>query len=453
MPNTLDAFVPEIWANESVAILSENLVAVSLFHRDFSNEVANFGDIVNTRKPAEYTAKRKGVNDNVTVQDSSATNIAVPLDQHFHTSFLLRDGELSKSFMELRNTYLEPAVLSIAQAVDKLVLGEVYGFLGTQVGGLGTGSDTNIRARITNTRKAMNINKALFPREMIMTPNEEANALLLDLFLSAEKVGDDGTALREASIGRKLQFNHYMAQNTPSITSSQLKSSGALIDLTAGYPKGTTVVHVDTGGSGLSVGQWVTIGGFAHQITALGTLATEDIDVTIAPGLQAAVANDAPVTDYKTGLVNLLAGYAAGYDGEILVDGITGAIAEVGTLVTFAGNTTKYSVINFTNTAGNTTGITLNKPLAATIADDSVVGFGPNGEYNFAFHRNALSFVSRPLQAAPAGLALSAVSNFNNIGIRVTATYDGDKQGVLTTVDLLCGLKILDTALGAVMLG
>ena len=95
MANSLDAFVPEIWANESVLILLENMVASSLIHRDFENELARFGDIVNTRKPAEFTAKRKDVNDNVTIQDASATNIQVPLNQHLHTSFLIRDGEES----------------------------------------------------------------------------------------------------------------------------------------------------------------------------------------------------------------------------------------------------------------------------------------------------------------------------------------------------------------------
>ena len=64
-----------------------------------------------------------------------------------------------------------------------------------------------------------------------------------------------------------------------------------------------------------------------------------------------------------------------------------------------------------------------------------------------------MALVSRPLSAAPAGLALSSVASANGIGVRVTITYNGSQQGVLVTVDLLCGLEVLDTALGAVLIG
>ena len=37
--------------------------------------------------------------------------------------------------------------------------------------------------------------------------------LKTDLFISAEKVGDNGTALREASLGRKFGFDIYTDQN------------------------------------------------------------------------------------------------------------------------------------------------------------------------------------------------------------------------------------------------
>ena len=39
------------------------------------------------------------------------------------------------------------------------------------------------------------------------------------------------------------------------------------------------------------------------------------------------------------------------------------------------------------------------------------------------------------------------------MAMRVTITYDGVKQGHLVTVDLLCGIGVLDSNLGAVMLG
>ena len=461
MANSLDAYIPELWANESVAILVENMVIANLIHRDFSPQVAKFGDLVHTRKPAEFTAVSKVDTDDVTVQDATATDIQVPLNQHLHTSFRIRDGEETKSFKQLRDEYLEPAVLSLAQSIDKRLLGMVHGFY-TNAEGNTALSSSDVKTYIINTRKRMNINKAYeMGRNLILCPDTEAEALKLDTFTEADKVGDNGTALREASLGKKFQFNIFMCQNTPSTSSVPTSASHPLVDLAGGYPAGTSVIHVDTAGSALQVGDWITIPGdtIPHLVTALGTLATEDIDVTISPPLRAAVADDASITITDTGLVDLTAGYAAGWNKEIVIDGVTGTIP-VGTGVRFATAGTPnvllngmYSVIATTETATNTTGITLNRPLVTAIANNDIVGITPSADYNFAFHRNCLAMVSRPLAAAPAGLALSSVASANGIGVRVTITYDGVKQGVLVTVDLLMGLEILDTALGAVLIG
>jgi hypothetical protein len=68
-----DAYIPEMWANESIAILEENMVVGNLVHRDFEPIIASYGDTVNTRKPGEFVAKRKTVADSVTVQTPTAT--------------------------------------------------------------------------------------------------------------------------------------------------------------------------------------------------------------------------------------------------------------------------------------------------------------------------------------------------------------------------------------------
>ena len=175
--NSLDAYIPELWANESVAILVENMVMGNLVHKDFSPIVANFGDIIHTRKPAEFTAVRKVNADSVTVQDASATDIQVPLDQHLHTSFMIKDGEESKSFKQLRDEYLEPAVLSLAQMVDKVLLGTCFEFYANQEGVNGGLTSANIKQYILETRKRMNINKCPEAnRNLILTPTTESTA-------------------------------------------------------------------------------------------------------------------------------------------------------------------------------------------------------------------------------------------------------------------------------------
>jgi P22 coat protein - gene protein 5 len=89
--NNNEAFIPQLWANEGLAILEETMVLGNLVYRDFENVIAKYGDVVNTRKPRTFTAYRKTDSDPVTIQNAISDNIPVPLNQHLHTSFMIMD--------------------------------------------------------------------------------------------------------------------------------------------------------------------------------------------------------------------------------------------------------------------------------------------------------------------------------------------------------------------------
>ncbi len=94
--NDKDAFIPEIWAQEGLVILEENMVAANLVHRDFEDEIKNFGDVVNTRRPGNFKINRKIDGSTLVQQGANATNVQVPLDQWFYNSFIINDGEISR---------------------------------------------------------------------------------------------------------------------------------------------------------------------------------------------------------------------------------------------------------------------------------------------------------------------------------------------------------------------
>ncbi len=175
--------------------------------------------------------------------------------------------------------------------------------------------------------------------------------------------------------------------------------------------------------------------------------------ITISPVLRDAVVNDANITIFASGAVDLVAGYAAGYSKEIHIDGLTnGKAPQVGQIVQFGTNV--YTIIEATLDVGGLEGdFLLNRPLVASIANNDVANFGPAGSYNFLFAPEALALVSRPL-AAPmsrVGAMAAVVSDFG-MSARVVITYNGTKQGHLVTVDMLCGLAVLDVDQGCVML-
>ena len=445
------AFVPEVWAQESLMVLEENMVAGNLVHRDFEDEIKEFGDVVNTRKPGKFEAKRKGDYDDVIVQDASAEKVQVKLNQHLHTSFTIKDGEMTKSFKDLATEYLTPAVQSIASAVDQIVLNQVHQFSANSVGKLGTaaGKSTIIAA---NTL----MNQNLVPggsgmRNFILTPQAEGDLLDVSDFTKVNESGDGGEALQNAMLGRKFGYDFYMAQNTPSIAATQT-TQGALVNLVAGYAAGTTTMAINGTSDAFLPGQWFTVAGdmIPQMITA--ATGTPTTSITFYPGLKTGVANDAVITVYPYGAVDqavVPTGYADEWVKSIAVDGFSDAPLK-GQMLTH-GITSAYETYGLINTP-TTTSLDLDRETQSAWANNDQLALGPAGDYSFAFHRNAVALVTRPLVIVPDGFgARQASVSYNGLSMRVSMSYEGRGQGLLVTVDTLCGVKVLDPALGLVM--
>lgn len=453
MANDNDALVPEIWAKFGLLLLENNMVAGQLVHRDFESELASFGDTVNTRKPSAFKAKRKTDTDSVTVQDSTLTNIPVKLDMHPHVSFLIRDGEESLAFQSLIDLHLDPAMKAMAEHIDACVVGQVGQYLGNAGGRLGGLSSTNYQAYLTEVAEKLDVDKVPNAgRQLIIPPSMKRLLLQNQTLVGADQRGDQGTALREASLGRIYGFDHFMAQNMASVSGADVRT--AAINLAAGYAKGYAGAMTIDGIAApvIANGTWIKLGGFPYQVTAHAETAGATTSITVTPALRVAAADNDVITVYTPGAVNLAAGYAAGYAKDIVIDGFT-TFPKVGQIVTFklADTANIYSIIQADSAAGT---ILLDRPLAAALVDNDPVNIGPDGDYGFAFVREALTLVVRPLKLPrPGAGAVAGSASHGGFSIRVVITYDGDKQGHLVTLDCLMGIKVLDVDRGAVLLG
>lgn len=464
--NDVSAWVPQQWANESMAILVENLQMAALVHRDFELILSESGDTVNTRKPGEFKAKNKTVNSNIGLQDITATNIPVKLNQHIYVSFLVRDREQARSFEDLVTEYLKPALIAIARRIDRTLLAQAPRFIRTDAKTAGKlGVDASV-ASILACRKNLNDNKApLEDRNLVISSKDESALLALDTFINADKVGDQGTALREASLGRRLGFNVYMCQNVCSVTGSSDVTLAAVANA-SGYAAGTVTMTIDVIVGALTVGQWFTVAGdmIPQRITArTNNTAGNTISITFTPGLATAVVDDAVITTYDTAAVNQAStvtdpdgntivstpGYPIDWEMPIEVDGCTNQ-PQVGQWVQFAANGALYVVVD----NPTATSIQLDRPLEAAIADNAVIFVGPNGTFNLGFQELAMALVTRPMALPRDGTgAIGAVANYANLSVRVVWAYDYKKQGMVITVDLLCGVAILEALKGEVMFG
>lgn len=453
--NDNDAMIPEKWAQESLAILEENMVMARLVHRDFSMEVANFGDVVNTRRPAEFITKRKVDSDSVVNQDATVTNVAVPLNQHIYVTFTIKDGESSKSFQDLVDIYMAPASMQIARSVDRILVGQAPRFAANAVGRLQEMTSANAKQFILDARQKLNDNKAYARgRNLVLTSASETDMLATELFIAADSRGDDGTALREASLGRILGFDTYMDQNTPYATATDAEQVAG--NVVSGAAIGATGSMCFTSSYTCVVGEyvWITGEGQLQEIKAVTGTTT---DLTFNDAIVNTIAANAVAQVYKSCDVN--GAYASGYSKRILLDGyaanlgpVTGQILSFGT----TNGSDRHTYVIIETTAVDTTSgyVLLDRPLTAGLSNNDLAFPGPAGSVNLAFHRDALTLVSRPLALPDTALGVrTAVGAYNDVAMRVAMQYDISSQGTIVTLDLLCGVQVLDTNLGSLLLG
>ena len=447
--NQIDPMIPEWWAQETLAILYEEMFMGTMVNRDYESYFNKFGDTVNTRRPRELEAIRKAKGDAVTTQDIIADNVQIKLDQWVHTSIIIDDLDEVMSMKDLSRMYAQPAAKALARYVDRIVLGQYPRFLGNSAGYLNGITSSNAKDVLLDLRKLMNDNKAYESgRNVVLSNATETDLLRPEWFVSADKRGDT-EGLRNAIIGHKFGFDFMRSNNMATVATGNTTRTFQ-INNASGYAKGATAITVDTGSGEITVGTWVEIAGAPYRVTArTGTAPTTAI--TLASGLKAAVADNVAITVYTPGAVNNGSGYAAGYTKEITVDGFSVA-PQVGQFVTFGSTTTAYTIIKVTGT----TGITLDRALAASIADNDTVNIGPAGSYNLTLNRDAITLAIRPLEPVRDGagaLSYTAQDPGNGLTVRVTISYDPVYQKHRWTWDFLAGIEVLDTNLGAVLLG
>lgn len=249
MANTF--LTPDIIAKEALMVLRNNAVMANLVHRDYSDEFVNgVGDTITIRKPAKFTANE--YNGSLTVQDATEGSVAVKMDKLLDVSFAVTAKQMSLDIKDFSEQLLVPAMQAFADKIDAYLLGlsadvtnEVSYVSGT----------SNIRNVLVDARKYLTVAAApMTERRFVYGSDIEADLLKTDMFLTADKVGDEGTALREASLGRKFGLDFYVDQNVAYDNIVFHKNAFALVTRPLALPLGaqnSAIVNYD--GFGLRV--------------------------------------------------------------------------------------------------------------------------------------------------------------------------------------------------------
>lgn len=430
-----------------------------LVHTDFSDEVANEGDIVNTRRPAEFVTKRKVDGDTVVAQDANTTNVQIPLDQHVYVTYVIHDGEFSKSFQDLVNMFVRPASMQISRSVDRILCGQAPQFLANSVGRLEEMTSSNAKDFLIAADQKLSENKAYMEgRSLVLSPASRADLLGTELFVAANTRGDGGVALEQARLGQLYSFVTYMDQNVPFRTRTTAETASG--NHNTGAAAGATGnIAMVVASYVVKVGEyiWIESEGQAHEIKAETNAAGDTTGITLVNPYVNTVAAGSDLLVYKAADVN--GAYASGYSKAILMDGwaantgpIVGQILSFGT--SNGSDRHTYTIIETTADISTRHYVWLDRPLEAALADNDLAFPGPAGSFNLAFHRDAIALVSRPLALPSSNTGVQAgLAVYNGVGMRVTMQYDSSIQGTRVTHDILCGTQVLDTNLGCVLLG
>jgi hypothetical protein len=247
MPNTL--LTPSVIAREALATLYAQTVMLPLVHRDYSNEFAQVGDTVTVRKPAVFTAN--DFTSTITVQDAAESSVAVQMNRHLDVSFAVTSKELSLSISDFSTQLMAPAMEAIAQRVDRLLLGlyvDTYDVVGT-AGTTPDGVDD-----ITAVGRELDLFRVpLAERNLVVDAFAKDKFLQIPAFFEADKVGDDGSALRNASLGRKFGLNVVLGQNVAAHSNGTVAHTGTFA-VNGAVLAGATTMNVD--GSSTLTGTW-----------------------------------------------------------------------------------------------------------------------------------------------------------------------------------------------------
>lgn len=223
MANTLTAYNPTVWSRRGVDILRKKIVFPNLVRRDFSTDVAQFGDTVNTRKPATFVANDVSPTTGVTVQNASATNIAVTLDKHKDATFQISDREAGRSFANLVEEFLDPAMLALAVALDS---GGLALYADVQSGNtINYVSAAAWATMVNSARTRLNVlDVPETDRRLVLSNDDDGQVSNLTILNQANTAGTDQT-LRKGLIGELKGFMTYRASNVVSVGSPAVRKN------------------------------------------------------------------------------------------------------------------------------------------------------------------------------------------------------------------------------------
>lgn len=188
--NTAQAIVKLVAARALPALVGR-LVMGNLVNRDYESTIATAGDVVNIAIPPIMAANNIAEAGSVSPQAPSLGNAQIVLNSHIESTFKIPDVTRALAVPDLLMTYLDPAVIAVAERIETDLLSLYGNFQANSVTGAGTTLD---EARIDLAETALFTQKvpATAAKFLILSGTAYGQARQISRFSEYQMVGPNG---------------------------------------------------------------------------------------------------------------------------------------------------------------------------------------------------------------------------------------------------------------------
>ena len=406
MANAL--ITPTIIAQEALFQLENNLQMANQVHREYREEFVKVGQSVNIRKPVKFVTSNGAT---LVKQDVEEANTSITVSSQKHVGWEFSSIDLTMTIEEYSERYITPAMITLAQTVDKEGLALYDQVWSSVSNGSFVKPDTFAEFALLGIRMD----------EMAIPPsgsnNRDRRRFIGKSNTTHSMAGGQAALLQERLVSEAWtrgrvnivdDIDVYMDQNVATHTVG-VATGTPLVD---GAAQNVTYAASKTTNS-----QSLVTKGWTNSITDI--LLAGDV-ITLA-GVNAV--NPIPGEGVKQDL-----GYLQQF--TVLADADSGASTGPATL------TISPAII--------TTGPY--QTVTAAPADDAaitVLGTAATGyAQHLGFHRNAFALVTVPL-IMPLGAVFKARATHRGLSIRVIRAYDITSDTEAIRLDILYGWKAI----------
>ena len=410
MSNT--TLTADIVAKAAVAVLENNCVMGGLVYRgyeeEFDKKVNGYevGESIRIRRPADFTVRDGKV---AAAQDVVEGRFSLTVDKFKGVDFKFTSQELTLSIGELTERVIQPAMVQLANQIDRDVAAlykDVWNWVGTP------GQTVNSFADFAKAPERLDLGAV--PQDMraaVLSPTDQWGMLGSQTALYMQDVAKD--AYRRGKLGMVANIDTYSSQNVQTHTGGTRDNTTPLVK---GTQSTTWASTKDSGEMSLDTDGW-------------------DASATISKG------------DVFT------------IDGVYAVNPVTKATLPhlqqfvVKADVTANGTTTSSTTLTISPPIITTGAFQTVSAVAANDATITIVGTASTGyAQNLVFHKNAFALVSVPLVKPPGAVDVGRQS-YKGYNVRVIPVYDGINDHSMWRLDVLYGVKTVDARLATRLSG